>query len=240
MKQVLYLSIIFMFVASSIYGQKGRNTMVFETNAGALGQKLEIHFKKGKTFKDPTFAFWIEDMEGNYIESLYVTEYLATGVYRHAKLAEGRPRSRSGVAKRPSSLPYWLHIRNDGSPLLPTPDRPVADAITGATPKSDFILKTVCVEKMPSKFKLMMEINQPFDYNESWTKESYPGEFDYSYSAQPALLYAAEIDSRNLQKEYMLQVIGHSHYSGKDGKVYTDVSTITNALSIVDEVKVVF
>lgn len=240
MKRIISLSVIILFVTLSVCGQKGKKVLLFETNSGALGQAIEIHFNKGKSFKDPTFAFWIEDMNGNYIETLYVTEYLATGVYRHAKLAEGRPFSRPGVAKRPSALPNWLHKRNDGSPLLPTPDKPIPDAITGATPKSNFILKTIGIEKIPNKFKIMMEINQPFDYNEVWTKENYPDEFDYTYSAQPALVYSVEIDATNKQEEYMMQLIGHSHYSGKDGKLYSDISTITSAKNIVDEVKVIF
>jgi hypothetical protein len=236
--------ILFTFILSSIlsgtYAQTpSKRNIVFETNAGADGLRLEIQFTKGKAFKDPTFAIWVEDIDGNYIESLYVTQYLATGIYRHARLAEGRPLSRSGEAKRPSSLPVWLHKRNEGSPLLPTPDRPVPDALTGATPKNNFTLKTVCVENIPSKFRLVFEINQPFDYNQHWTKESYPGEFDYSYSAQPALLYAVEIDTKEKATRYKLTPIGHSHFSGRDGKVYTDLSTITTALQIVKEITVV-
>jgi hypothetical protein len=29
-----------------------------------------------------------------------------------------------------------------------------------------------------------------------------------------------------------MKLIGHSHYSGKDGNLYTDVSTLTTALDI--------
>ncbi|HOO84801.1 MAG TPA: hypothetical protein PLS94_09570 [Prolixibacteraceae bacterium] len=238
MKHLVILFVIITVFVLSMFGQKSRNVMVLETNAGALGQKLEIHFQKGKSFKDPTFAFWIEDMEGNYIETLYVTQYLATGVYKRARLAEGRPLSRPGFAKRPSTLPNWLHKRNDGSPLLPTPDKPVPDALTGATPKSNFILKTVSVEKLPKQFVIMMEINQPFDYNEVWTKVRYPDEFDYSYSAQPALVYSAQIDADNLLDEYIFELKGHSHYSGKDGRLYTNMESLSTALDIVDEVKV--
>jgi polyphosphate kinase len=38
---------------------------------------------------------------------------------------------------------------------------------------------------------------------------------------------------------YTLNPIGHGHYAGKDGKLYTDLSTFTTALQIATEIKVV-
>lgn len=37
---------------------------------------------------------------------------------------------------------------------------------------------------------------------------------------------------------YELQVIGHSHYSGKTGELFTDLSTMTTALDIADKLNV--
>ncbi len=219
-----------------------RNIAVIQTNVGEDGKGFEIYFQKSKSFDKPTFAFWIEDSDGKYLQTLYVTNYLATGVYGHAQLAEGKPRSKPGPAKRPSSLPYWLHKRNvraDGVTYLPTPDKPVPDAITGATPKKDFLLKTVATGQLPRKFKLLMEINQAWDFNSYWNKDLYPGEFDYSYSCQPALVYSVDIDLNYPEKEYKLACVGHSDYAGKTGTLFPDISTFTTALDIVKEIKVV-
>ena len=36
-----------------------------------------------------------------------------------------------------------------------------------------------------------------------------------------------------------MKIIGHSHYSGKDGNLYPDLSTLTTAVQIVKSIKVV-
>jgi hypothetical protein len=239
-KFLLLLALIIIVQGNSSAKEIFRNKpKVIQTNVGEEGTNMEISFIKDKAFDHPTFAFWVEDADGKYIETLYVTNFLATGTYLHARLGEGEPKSKRGPAKRPSSLPYWLHKRNiraDGVTYLPTPDKPVPDAITSATPQNNFVLQTVCKSKLPAKYRVMMEINQPWDYNEFWNKDKFQGEFDYTYSCQPALVYSADIDMDNPQKEYTLSIIGHSHYSGKNGELFKDISTLTTAKDIVKQV----
>ncbi|MBN1925778.1 MAG: hypothetical protein JW798_08080, partial [Prolixibacteraceae bacterium] len=203
---------------------------------------IEIEFQKGKYHNHPTFAFWIEDLEGNYIQTLYVTKSLGTGIYGHGRPEYGKWDATPGPSQNPSSLPYWLHKRMPTTKqkvLLPTPDYPVADAITAATPKGDFSLSTASPVELPKRFVLLMEINQPWDWNEYWHNDKYPGEPDYNNSCQPSLVYAATIDLEGPFNEYYLNPIGHGHYAGKDGWLYTDLSTFTTALGIVSKVKVV-
>jgi len=244
MIRIILLSAIIFFVGSitsTAIKPLFNKSNTIETNVGQKGIPIEITFIKDKSFDQPTFAFWVENLEGKYIETLYVTNYLATGIYKHARLGEGEPRSKSGPAKRPSSLPYWLHKRNiraDGATYLPTPDKPVPDAITGATPKNNFMLKTVIKNSIKGKIRILMEINQAWDHNEYWNEERFPGEFDYTYSCQPALIYSAVIDLDNQPKEFTLTLIGHSHFSGKNGELFKDTSTFTTAKNIVKEVKV--
>ena len=60
------------------------------------------------------FAFWIEDMDGNYIDTLYVTQWTAQGGYR----------------RRPTSISQWV------SAALPSDMQQLEiDTISGATPK---------------------------------------------------------------------------------------------------------
>lgn len=212
-----------------------------ETNKGLNGTQLEISFIKGKAHNHPTFSIWLEDMDGKMIETLFVTQYLATGVYGHGPLGEGRWDNKPGEAKRPATLPYWLHKRGiiaDGETYLPTKDKPVADAITGATPKTDFVLKTSSTKELPQKFRVLFEINQTWDWNEYWHNSLYPNDTDYKSSCQPALVYAVTVDQSKPEIEYYLNPIGHSHYAGRDGELYTDLSTLTTAKEIVGKIVV--
>lgn len=211
---------------------------VIQTNKGEMGIPVEIKFLAGKYHNHPTFSFWVEDLEGNYIETLFVTQYLAKGIYGHGSLGEGKWDSKPGPAKRPSTLPYWLHqrIANSDEELMPSPANPIPDAITGATPPGDFILETVVNKPVAQKFRIMMEINQPWDWNEFWNNGLYPGDFNYSVSCQPALVYSVVIDRRQPNKDFYLNPIGHSHYSGLNGELFSDISTLTTANEIVNKV----
>jgi len=212
---------------------------VIQTNKGVTGIPIEIKFLSGRNHNHPTFSFWVEDLEGNFIETLYVTQYLAKGIFGHGSLGEGKWDSKPGPAKRPSTLPYWLHKRlenSDDKTLMPSPENPIPDAITGATPPNDFILETVIDKPVAQKFRIMMEINQPWDWNEYWNNGLHPEDFNYSVSCQPALVYSVVIDKNQPGKDFYLNPIGHSHYSGQNGELFTDISTLTTAKEIVNKV----
>lgn len=211
----------------------------FEKNQQGHGISFQIEFQKGKAHNHPSFAFWIEDMEGNYIQTLFVTKYVATGTYSHGELEPGKWKDVEGPAERPASLPYWLHKRNvinKKGTLLPTPDEPVPDAYTAATPKSNFILKIKADDQLPPKFRLLLEINQPWDSNAFWNNAKFPDNWDYLASLQPALVYAANIDLTNNEKEFALELLGHSHWSGENGELHSDITSITTANDIVKQV----
>ena len=213
--------------------------MEFNTLEDNQGYKIIINFKKGKSHNHPLMAFWVEDMEGNYVQSLYVAQSIAEGYYRHGDASSGR--WQPGPLRRPAALPYWGHKRGikaaDGY-YIPTQDDPMPDAVTGATPKADFILTTFTIGKELKEFKIMMEINQSWDWNQYWHNNKFPDDDNYKTSSQPALVYEAVVNINNLQPEYNMQAIGHSHWSGANGNLYDDLSTITTALDIADTVTI--
>ncbi len=84
----------------------------------------------------------------------------------------------------------------------------------------------------------MFEINQNWDWNEYWTNDRYPDNVNYLNSAQPAVVYEANIDMENIRERYLLKPIGHSHPTGATGELFTDLSTLTTALKIADSVVV--
>ncbi len=203
------------------------------------GLALEIAFVKGAAHNHPTFAIWVEDPEQNYIRTLFVTKSVGTGIYGHGPIQKEVWDVKPGPQKRPATLPYWLHKRSDllKVPLLPDSAHPVLDGYTGATPKSDFVIKTGTPELLPRKIRVLMEINQPWDWNEYWTNALY-NDPDYRTSCQPSLVYSVTIDLDKPEPEYYLNPIGHGHYAGKDGLLYTDLRTMTTALQIIDHVSV--
>jgi hypothetical protein len=203
--------------------------------------KIDLRFIKGLSHNYPTFAVWIEDEDGTYIETLFVTEYISSGVYGYADAGDFSWKNEKGEALRPAALPYWSHKRNvisRDSLVIPTPENPVPDAISGATPRGNFILKTTAASKLSNRFTILMEINQTWDWNEFWTNAKFPNDVDYKTSSQPSIIYAAEIDLSNTHETVSLKPIGHGHYSGKDGTLYEDLSTFTTALEIVSEITV--
>jgi len=210
-----------------------------QANIHGKGPEVVLEFTKGKEHNHPSFVLWAEDMNGKYLQTLFITVSIGTGVFEHGDPSTGK--WMPGEIPRPAALPYWAHhrgIKNENGLYIPSPKNPVPDAYTGATPRGNFELTTRFDEEPPSRFRILFEINQTWDWNEYWTNNKYPDDDEYKTSCQPALVYAATIDLDNLQDSYPLQVIGYSHYSGKTGELFTDLSTITTALEIADKLTI--
>jgi hypothetical protein len=203
------------------------------TNREETGPELVFHFRKGESFNHPLMALWVEDTSGNYWQTLYVSESIAKGVYGHGDKSTGK--WLPGPIRRPAALPVWSYSRgvkeNDGY-YIPTATTSLPDAVTGATPPGDFVLISRLSQNIPAIFDVYFEINQSWDWNEYWTNNKFPDDLDYKTSCQPALVYRARIGRMTSVNPEELTLIGHSHYSGKDGEIYKDLSTITTAKDI--------
>lgn len=211
-------------------------------NGGVDGTIFEMTVFSGKAHNHPSFAIWLEDVDGNFVQTLYVTQSVGTGIYPYKPSGKLKWEKGPGEGIRPASLPYWFHKRNVNQPekaSLPSSASPVPDAYTGATPKSDFSLELHADKRLEGKIRLVMEVNQPWDVNEFWTNGKYADNPEYLTSCQPALVYAATIDMDKPMDSYHLNPIGHSHPYGVDGLLYTNLTTITTALDIFREIRVV-
>jgi len=129
-------------------------------------------------------------------------------------------------------------VREDDGFYLPTPQTPIPDAYTGPTPQNNFVLEAKLDKPIQGKVILWLEINQPFDFNDYWHNQKYPDNNDYSTSGQLSVVYAAIIDFNSSVKEYYLNPMGHGHPTGENGTLFTDLSTLTTALKIVEKIKV--
>ena len=205
------------------------------------GDVLEIEFIKGESFNHPTFVIWTENAEGKLLQTLFVTEYFGTGIFGNADAGNGTWKNTGGEALRPAALPYWTHKRNvvsRDSVLVPTPENPMSDAITGATPKNNFIFRTHLDPGKSDKIFVLLEINQTWDWNEFWTNNKYPNDTDYKSSSQPSVIYRAEVNLNDYDTKIQLEPVGHGHYSGNDGSLTEDLTTLTTALEIAKQINV--
>lgn len=212
-------------------------TEIIRTNVSGTGQSIELIFQKGKSFNHPLMVVWIEDLNGKYIETLFVSESIGKGIFQHADQSKGA--WEPGPSRRPAALPYWGHqrgIRAADGLYIPDTDSPMPDAVTGPTPTGNFILESKVSESAASPFKILVEINQSWDWNEYWTNNKYPEDINYKTSSQPSLVYAAVIDPKSPVKEFIPEPVGHGHYSGLDGSLNPDISTLTTGLEIVKSI----
>ncbi len=201
------------------------------------GYALELVFIRGEEHNHPLMAVWMEDLDSNYIQTLYIAESIGKGVFRHGDPSSGR--WKPGPVRRPAALPYWGHqrgIRADDGYYLPTQDEPMPDAVTGATPKNSFVLQSHTSGDTLREFRVLFEINQSWNWNEYWTNNKFPGDEHYMTSSQPAIVYEAVINLDDPQQAYELKPIGHSHWSGQDGRLFRDLSTITTALDMAESI----
>lgn len=181
----------------------------------------------------PQVAIWMEDMEGNYLSTIYVSHKIATQAWQS-----------SGGNRRKEALPHWCHSRGvqykDGL-YLPTKEEPLTDGISGATPRGSFDVKLNPSGRL-KQFRIKVEINHSTDFNDYYTKTAQKNEPGYSGgkegSGQPAVVYSADVDLSSGRKSFEAVLLGHSSPDGSSGELQTDTSTLTTALHIVKRITV--
>lgn len=225
--------------ASSKKTVESNPSETLRTNQDAGGTPLSLVFTKGEHHNYPLMVVWTEDTDGKFIETLYVAQSIGTGIYQHGQADKGK--WKPGPIRRPAALPYWGHKRgikaSDGL-YIPDPDSQMPDAITGATPQDNFILETKTAKEMDKPFKVLLEINQSWDWNEYWTNNKYPDDENYKTSSQPSVVYSATIDPSKAGRKIELKPVGHGHYAGANGELNEDLSTLTTALEIAEKITV--
>ena len=76
---------------------------------------ITFEYEKQSGYATNQFAVWIEDMDGNYIATVYATKFTANGGYKN----------------RPDSIPTW--VEKSG---LANMTKSQVNAVAGATPKA--------------------------------------------------------------------------------------------------------
>ncbi len=201
-------------------------------SAAIFAREVTIAVGAGENWKskmDPQFAVWVEDADGNYIETLYITNKASRKSWIFGP-KEGRP----------ESLPVWYHAAKNNPAVEKAGAAESArasgdsdagiDAVTSATPKGGVTFKASipddgCVVKA--------EFNTSFDYNSFYTKKN------SGVNGQPSVIYGAKI-SAGQKEEAALEFLGTGSLDGSDGKISDEIINLTTARKIVKLVTISF
>jgi len=200
--------------------------------------KMKISFINGQGYNYPTFVVWKESLEGKYLETIFITKSYASGIFGYEMQGDSLWKKTAGPSYQPAALPYWTHKKGlmSNKSLIPTPDSPFVDAYSGATPEYNFDLN-IHASQAPA-YKILVEVNQTWDWNTYWNNGKYPESQAYKHSAQPSLVYSVEINETT--DTFYLNPIGHGDPTGESGKLFTDLSKFTTAKDIFQTIKIEF
>lgn len=176
-------------------------------------------------------AIWLADEQGNFIDTVFVTSKTALkGIGNRG----GELDDRWG-GSRLSVLPVWAHHRGvdyGGGNYYPPKDKPLVDAVSSATPKAgEFVWNWRPQQALkPGKYAYYVEINKSSDdnqyHNHSW------------YRGQPSVVWKGDLLIGDQVSKSKALVIGHGHVAGADGKILSDLSTLTTAFDLIRSVEV--
>lgn len=160
----------------------------------------------------PQVAVWLETPEGEYVDTLYVTEVAVTGRYRAAP--------KNG---RPEALPVWFHL-----------DKEPVDAVSSATTVGATVrYGNDLAARLPAgRYVVKLEANRSYDWNGTYTKKN------AGVNGQPSLIYAAAIEIGAEAKEAQFQPVGRGSVDGQDGKIRAGLEGIDTALGLFSSLKI--
>lgn len=230
------LAITLLFTQCKTTQVESETKLSIMIDAEYIGPEMTINFTNGLGYNRPTYVLWLEDLKGNYVKTLFITKSYASGVFGYEMQGDSIWKKIAGPSYQPAALPYWTHKKGKiNGKLIPSPENPFVDAYTGATPEQNFEIKTTSPNS-DNKYRLLLEVNQSWDWNSFWTNNKYPESKAYQHSAQPSVVYAVEINAESSQ--YYLNPIGHGDAKGESGKLFTNLSTLTTAKEIFNSVEV--
>ena len=114
MKALKYYLVALTFILISISSDaqlfKKSRHLVNDTiciNATSDKHELIFEFVTGKKHNHPSFAIWIESVNGEMIQPLFVTEAFGRGIYPYGAKESGN--WKPGPRRYQATLPYFIH-----------------------------------------------------------------------------------------------------------------------------------
>lgn len=113
------LLIFIMLIMLTACSRKGDGSVsaVAEQPSGSVA--ISMDYNQRNTYSTNQFAIWIEDLEGNFVKTVYVTSFTANGGYK----------------KREDAIPIWVEKSH-----IAAASQKKIDTISGATPKSGSLM----------------------------------------------------------------------------------------------------
>ena len=237
-----FIVILFLINVFILQGEQNNHISLY-TNETVQGTPLNIMVDRGEFYNSkfkldiysiyitPQMAIWVEDMDGTFLETLYVTNSLAKQKWQAFIKLDNEKSYRS------ETLPRWLFSQFTKTGFFPSRENPLPDAITGATPFSSFILTTkTCFTK--KKVKVMFEVNMAFDDNSNFSvSQEFGNPNANGTSGQPSLIYSGVVDLSKAG-DYPLILVGYGSPTGVDGSITPKLELITTAKDIIKKVTI--
>lgn len=201
---------------------------------------LSIDIKAGRHHWFPQMAVWLEDVEGRFVRTIFVTNSTAKGQFyggrTKANFKSFDGKMQGSAYRRVDALPRWSHQRgvraSDGG-YAPSVDQPLPDAISGATPQGDLQLLAQTTDA--SDLVLFLELNVAFDDNAYYSVYDFPDDNLYhggtGLLGQPSVVYKAPLPGSG---PALLEYYGYTHPTANDGLIYLGATGLTTALEIID------
>jgi hypothetical protein len=220
MKKLMFVFMSCVLIAFTA-GCQGSGDSLGENYTEENNNMMELYVEQGKNWQsemkilfftkknNPQMAAWIEDENGNYISTISVTSKSAKENWAAAP-KEGRP----------EALPVWNHKTSNVT-------EENIDALSSATKNAS--LSTSVDESnliLGNRYKVFLEINLSFDYNNYYTADN------SGVNGQPSIIYQAEFVAGNSGR-INLDLIGHGAIDGSNGNVASNMANLTTALSII-------
>lgn len=257
-KAIIFFSIFFLIgslisIQKATAGPVQRQRIIVTVKTGAHWQHSFRIMGLIKVTNQPQMAFWLEDSEGNYLTTLYVTYRTAVQDWRSS------PGEKKGEIRRPSSLPVWIHQHQSGGLMdqstcaschdLHKAKEKVIDpnselaTITAATPKAGFTREwQIPTVLKPGKYVIKAEINHSKDFNATFKESATENDQNYSGgkmgSGQPSVIWQGDLQISDKPYAGWLKKVGHGQAAGNDGTIYSDLNGLDSALDIVESIEV--
>lgn len=165
---------------------------------------VQIHLGPWATGKDwYQMALWLEDTQGRYAQTLYVTadvgrEGLGNGFWRLFGIT---------LREAPESLPVWAHRRGVryGESYYPSKEKPLPDAVTGATIKQSIITRAFDLDDAAAQrmgtdpWHCLLELN-------------------VSRDGIPSMVFEAITSANNTPASF--RFMGYGDQKGRDGTLH--------------------
>ena len=252
MNRTRIAGLIFMVAATSTLFAGGSSEVTVETEIPAPGTPVSLEIVAGEHYlhrmrilplitvkNPPQMAIWTETADGEFLETLLVTNRIGRQEWRKAP-GDSTP---AEEIRRQEALPVWSYARgraNENGMLLPTRDDPAPDAVTVATPDVDFEVKTSYPNRQGDVI-VYLEVNASTDFNDTYPKDAVVGSPGYSGgvwgSGQPSLVYRGIAHPADPHAGTELKLVGHGSADGSDGAIYPELDGITTARSILESVR---